>query len=65
MLGVRSLAADLLSDPSLMLNNNELSRIPWHKGANAGEFVVDAQDRMEQQACIGVSVSTEVTILEL
>lgn len=66
MLGVRSLTADLLSDPTLLLNNYELNRIPWHKGATAGEFVVCSEDRMEEQICnFGVTISTEVTIMEV
>lgn len=65
MLNVRSLAAELASDPSLLLNNAELNRIPWHKGANEHEFVVCQDDIMEERVCIGVGISTEVTIMEV
>lgn len=66
MLGVRSLTADLLSDPTLLLNNTELNRIPWHKGTTAGEFVVCAEDQMEARISnFDVVISTEVTIMEV
>jgi hypothetical protein len=41
MLGIRSLAAELISDPTLLLNNAELSRVLLKKGTNAGEFIVN------------------------
>jgi hypothetical protein len=44
MLGIRSLAAELVSDPALVLNNAELSRVCWKKGPNAGELIVDVDD---------------------
>jgi hypothetical protein len=43
MLGIRSLAAELISDPALLLNSAELSRVCLKKGPNAGEFIVDIQ----------------------
>lgn len=46
MLDIRSLTADLTSDPAvLMLNNNELSRVSWKKGPRAGDIIVDMDDR--------------------
>lgn len=46
MLSIRSLAADLTNDPSvLMLNDNELGRVSWRKGPNAGDIIVDMDDQ--------------------
>lgn len=62
MLGLRSLAADLVTDPQLLLNNTELSRVPWRKGANAGEFMVYVEDRGRQPSLdINVSTRMEMT----
>lgn len=50
MLSIRSLASELTSDPSaLMFSNHELSRVPWQKGPNAGDIIVDmdGQRRLE------------------
>ena len=44
MLGIRSLAAELVSDPALVLNNAELSRVCWKKGPNSGELIVEVDD---------------------
>jgi len=44
MLGIRSLAAELISDPALLLNNAELSRVFLRRGINAGEFIVNVND---------------------
>jgi len=41
MLGIRSLAAELISDPALVLNNAELSRVFLQRGSHAGEFIVN------------------------
>jgi hypothetical protein len=48
MLSIRFLAAELISDPSLVLNNAELSRVHLTRGPQAGEFVVDVNaDRLQ------------------
>jgi hypothetical protein len=44
MLGIRSLAAELISDPALLLNNAELSRVFLKRGTNTGEFIVNVND---------------------
>jgi hypothetical protein len=45
MLGMRSLAAELISDPALVLNNNniQLSSVRWRKleGPSIGETTVE------------------------
>jgi len=41
MLSIRSLTAELISDPALVLNNAELSRVRLMKGSKVGEFFVD------------------------
>lgn len=41
MLSIRSLTADLVSDPALLFNNAELSRIPWKKGPNNRDIIVE------------------------
>jgi len=49
MLSIRCLTADLTSDPAvLVLNNNELSRVSWRKGENAGDIIVDMDGRNGQ-----------------
>ena len=50
MLSIRCLTADLISDPSsLVLNNNELSRVSWRKGPNAGDIIVDIDGRTRRE----------------
>ncbi|KAF7972779.1 hypothetical protein HWV62_17048 [Athelia sp. TMB] len=50
MLSIRCLTADLISDPtSLILNNNELSRVSWRKGPNAGDIIVDVDGRTRRE----------------
>jgi len=44
MLSIRSLAAELVSDPALVLNNAELSRVCWKKGPNTGELIVNVNE---------------------
>jgi hypothetical protein len=41
MLSIHSLAANLGTDPEWLLNNLELSRVRWKKGAHAGELLVE------------------------
>ncbi|KAF8215607.1 hypothetical protein K438DRAFT_1798951 [Mycena galopus ATCC 62051] len=41
MLSIHSLAAKLGSDSAWLLNNIELSRVPWRQGATEGEIIVD------------------------
>lgn len=41
MLGLRSLAANLSLDPEWVLNQTELSRVPWRYGGADGELVVE------------------------
>ncbi|KAJ7045225.1 hypothetical protein C8F04DRAFT_1068137 [Mycena alexandri] len=41
MLSIHSLAAKLGSDSAFLLNNIELSRVPWRRGATEGEIIVD------------------------
>ncbi|KAJ7052255.1 hypothetical protein C8F01DRAFT_1261967 [Mycena amicta] len=41
MLSIHSLAAKLGSDSAWLLNNVELSRVPWRRGATEGEIIVD------------------------
>jgi len=41
MLSIHSLAAKLGSDSAWLLNNIELSRVPWRYGATEGELIVD------------------------
>lgn len=43
MLSIRSLAANFGSDEAWLLNNVELSRVRWKKGAHDGEIIVDVQ----------------------
>lgn len=49
MLSIRSLAAELISDPALLLNNAELSRVFLMRGTNAGEFIVNVNDNNSLQ----------------
>jgi hypothetical protein len=49
MLGIRSLAAELISDPALLLNNAELSRVFLKRGTNTGEFIVNVHDDDSRQ----------------
>ncbi|KAJ6617442.1 hypothetical protein B0H10DRAFT_2383949 [Mycena sp. CBHHK59/15] len=41
MLSIHSLAAKLGSNSAWLLNNIELSRVPWRRGATEGEIIVD------------------------
>jgi hypothetical protein len=41
MLSIHYLAAKLGSDSAWLLNNIELSRVPWRRGATEGEIIVD------------------------
>jgi len=41
MLSIHSFAAKLGSDSAWLLNNIELSRVPWRYGASEGELIVD------------------------
>jgi len=41
MLSIHSLAAKLGSDSAWLLNNIELSRVPWRRGDTEGEIIVD------------------------
>ncbi|KAK7063531.1 hypothetical protein R3P38DRAFT_3382404 [Favolaschia claudopus] len=45
MLSIHSLAAKLGSDSAWLLNNIELSRVPWRPGAKGGEIIVDRYPR--------------------
>ncbi|KAJ7083327.1 hypothetical protein B0H15DRAFT_421420 [Mycena belliarum] len=45
MLSIHSLAAKLGSDSAWLLNNIELSRVPWRRGATEGEIIVDQLGR--------------------
>jgi len=54
MLGIRSLAAELISDPAWLLNNAELSRVCWKKGPNAGELIIDVDEGDNDKAYFGV-----------
>ncbi|KAJ6601044.1 hypothetical protein DFH09DRAFT_900529 [Mycena vulgaris] len=51
MLSIHSLAAKLGSDSAWLLNNIELSRVPWRRGATDGEIIVDrfGGDRDEEE----------------
>lgn len=45
MLGMRSLAAELISDPALVLNNIELSKVPWKvRGASTGQTTAEVEN---------------------
>ncbi|KAG5643302.1 hypothetical protein DXG03_001229 [Asterophora parasitica] len=41
MLSIQSLAYKLGSDSAWLLNNVELSRVGWRRGAHEGEIIVD------------------------
>ena len=41
ILSLHSLAANLAVDPKWLLNNAELSRVRWRKGARDGELIVE------------------------
>ena len=51
MLSIHSLADKLGSDSAWLLNNIELSRVPWRRGATEGEIIVDrfGHDRDEEE----------------
>ncbi|KAL6307806.1 hypothetical protein BKA93DRAFT_815776 [Sparassis latifolia] len=49
MLSIRSLAANLSIDPNWLLNNAELSRVQWRKGAHDGELIVEIGPREEDE----------------
>ena len=45
MLGMRSLAAELILDPALVLNNIELSKVPWKvRGASTGQTTAEVEN---------------------
>ncbi|KAJ7146487.1 hypothetical protein C8R44DRAFT_15691 [Mycena epipterygia] len=48
MLSIHSLADKLGSDSAWLLNNIELSRVPWRRGATEGEILVDRFGRDEE-----------------
>lgn len=64
MLNIRSLAADLVSDPTaLLLSNTELSRVHWRKGTNSGDILVDMDDRRRYATVeIGMQVRHEHSV---
>jgi hypothetical protein len=41
MQSIHSLAANLGTDAEWLLNNAELSRVPWRKGEREGEYIVE------------------------
>ena len=43
MLSIQSLAAGLNPDSRWLLNNAELSRVRWRKGAHDGELIVEVE----------------------
>lgn len=45
MLSIRTLTAELVSDPALVFNNTEMGRVCWRKGRNPGDIIVDVPDR--------------------
>ncbi|KAJ7144790.1 hypothetical protein C8R43DRAFT_1198683 [Mycena crocata] len=49
MLSIHSLAAKLGSDSAWLLNNIELSRVPWRRGATEGEIIVDRFGRDQHE----------------
>lgn len=67
MLSIRSLAAELTSNPSsVLLNNTELSRVQWRKGNHAGDILVDMgtrrdHDQKPEAVGIGMQVRYERT----
>jgi hypothetical protein len=48
MFSIHSLAAKLGSDSAWLLNNIELSRVPWKRGATEGEIIVDRFARADE-----------------
>jgi len=67
MLSIHSLAAKLGSDSAWLLNNIELSRVPWRQGATEGEIIVDRfgrdpdyddEDELESPSVSVVSLKT-------
>ncbi|KAJ7439977.1 hypothetical protein FB451DRAFT_1059212 [Mycena latifolia] len=66
MLSIHSLAAKLGSDSAWLLNNIELSRVPWRRGATEGEIIVDRfsvdpddeEDELESPSTSVVSLKT-------
>lgn len=52
MLSIQSLAHKLGSDSAWLLNNAELSRVGWRRGAREGEIVIErfADDDLESDA---------------
>lgn len=69
MLSIRSLAAELTSNPSppsVPLNSTELSRVRWRKGSHAGDILVDVHtgrehDRKVDAVGIGMQIRYEGT----
>lgn len=65
MLSIRSLTAELSSDPALLLNNAEMTRIPWKKGRNPGEIIVEMDDLGDPMPdLINIGRTTSVTYWE-
>ncbi|KAJ7157381.1 hypothetical protein C8R46DRAFT_1114328 [Mycena filopes] len=69
MLSIHSLAAKLGSDSAFLLNNIELSRVPWRRGATEGEIIVDRFGRQpdleeEEDDCGPLSPSMSVVSLK-
>ncbi|KAJ7631729.1 hypothetical protein DFH06DRAFT_1438969 [Mycena polygramma] len=67
MLSIHSLAAKLGSDSAWLLNNIELSRVPWRRGATEGEIIVDRfrRDPEEDDDYYGVSESPSASVASL
>jgi len=70
MLSIHSLAAKLGSDSAWLLNNIELSRVPWRRGATEGEIIVDRfgararDDDEDDDGDLAESPSTSVASLK-
>jgi hypothetical protein len=67
MFSIHSLAAKLGSDSAWLLNNLELSRVEWRKGAHEGELIVergtddDVESADSHASTINNSLSVRVT----
>jgi len=67
MFSIHSLAAKLGSDSAWLLNNLELSRVEWRKGAHEGELIVergtdgDVESADSHASTINSSLSVRVT----
>jgi hypothetical protein len=62
MFSIHSLAAKLGSDSAWLLNNLELSRVKWKKGAHEGELIIERDTTYEDLE--GVD-GRELTAIEL